>query len=197
MTDFRFDEQTHTYWLGEERLPGPSELFKHFGLVDTQWYAPGSAQRGKAIHAAIAIYCRGELEKYEIDPVCLPYMEAWKKFVADTGYKSDVCETPMYNPIYRFACIPDDFGQMDGDTWVIDRKTGASHWTARLQLTAQALCAQTFYKDEQLIPKRATLEIKADGTYKLRQFSDENWQTDRNDFLSLVTTWHLQNRRKQ
>ena len=108
--EFIHEPIAHTYHLNGLELPSITQLLKHFELTADGFYTQQGAGRGKAVHACLDLFDRGEIDKYEVDAVCLPYLEAYKLFLKETGWKSTLIETPGFNLQHRFAGTPDRRG---------------------------------------------------------------------------------------
>jgi hypothetical protein len=63
---FRFEPETHSYFLGKTRLIGVSEAIQSAGLKDFSRIAPDvlehARQRGTAVHAACHFLDEGDLD---------------------------------------------------------------------------------------------------------------------------------------
>jgi hypothetical protein len=61
------------------------------------------ATRGKYAHRAIELYCAGKLDLTTIDDVIKPYLDAFKKFISESGAKVHATEQMVYHPAYKYA----------------------------------------------------------------------------------------------
>lgn len=109
-----FDGETHTYTAGGRSVPSVTQVLKRVGLIDDRWVDEHALSRGRAVHAVIQYDLEGDLDEASIADEIRPYVDAWRRFRAETG------------------------GLKAG---LIEVKTGASPppWAA-LQLAAYALC---------------------------------------------------------
>lgn len=184
MTDFRFDEASHQYFVDGQEWPGFSFLMKESGLVDDSHYNDFGKTRGHAVHAGTALYDKGILDRYTLDPVSVPYIEAYKKFVKDTGFKSDVIEKPMWSPL-GFACTVDRIGCMGSERGPLEIKSGSVHWTIKYQTVCQAIC-----NDLEYCP-RWVLMLRENGKYLLKSLPIEDFERDKDEFLAIVKWFWL------
>jgi len=141
MTEFRFDPESHLYYLDGKIIPGYSEIAAEVGLIDASWFTPESAHRGTAVHQLCAMIDRGQ-EIPEPIPEIRGYVEAWKAFCEQEEAQWETIEEPTYRDIYLpFACTPDRYGILKTfGRSVVEIKTGAAHPSHDLQLAAQGLC---------------------------------------------------------
>lgn len=59
---FRFNADTHTYYLNGEERPHITGMLLRCGLVDDAWYTEESCERGRQVHKLTADYDLGALE---------------------------------------------------------------------------------------------------------------------------------------
>lgn len=185
--NFHYDDESHTYTVDSRPVPSVTEILKAEGFIDVSHYQEYGRNRGKLAHLAIHLYDTGELDEESLDPVLGPYLEAWKLFRADTDMKIIESETPIVDPLKRYAGTPDKVVLLDGKQTIIDMKTGTvSPWT-RLQLCA--------YCEVKGIYRRVAVQLNEDGTYKIFAYSD------RQDFAiwnaTLAVYWWKRNELKR
>jgi hypothetical protein len=165
----RLDAATHTYWLGDKKVPGYSEIIKEMGVAkENKFYTDAGREEGISLHLWLAFLVRGKVPSAPPDPRIAGRVEGIQKFIKDTGFKIVGGEEPMYNPFIRYACTPDLWGHMGGKSWTIDLKRGAKLKIHRLQTFAQqtALSANGFMSQ-----KRGVLYLK-DGDYRLEEHTE-------------------------
>ncbi len=201
MTDtLRFDEQRHEYWLGNERIPGVSEVLALGG------FDPGleridpavltlAGERGTYAHLACEYFDRGCLDWDTLDPQLVPYVRAWAKFreVEDFTPILDWMERPIVSRRLRVAGKPDAPGYRKGRPTMADRKTGTVIKPAMaLQLAAYVLdvsadqpgatdgerhwpATPALWTDDKPgfhAIERLVVQLKPDGTYRLFAYDD-------------------------
>jgi hypothetical protein len=163
-------------------------ILKAEGFIDTQWFDEYSATRGTYVHKACELSDLGELEEAELDPVLIPYVSAWQKFMKESGFQITEMEIRIVSPEYQFTGKPDRIGILNGCPAIIDLKTGALQpWTA-LQLAGYEILKRSPHK-------RFGVQLKDDGNYKLTEFKDRQ---DRGVFLAALACyqWKHNNGRK-
>jgi hypothetical protein len=114
-----YDEEAHAYrWQGQ-RVPGVNQVLRCVGLVppfpDTEQMR-GYAERGRAVHAAIAGFEPWRREHFG-------YREAWARFRDEEGFKPEACEVKGFNETFGYAYRFDAIGAMETRTTLVDYKT--------------------------------------------------------------------------
>lgn len=174
-----FDPATHIYKVNGEVWPSVTQILKDMGFIDDRWFNEYARERGSLAHLIIKWDCQGVLDEDTVDPILRPYLDAWRLFVDDTGFVSGSVETPLYDPIRRFAGTPDNVGELYEVPAEIDYKTGAISPVTGLQLAGYELLTGKRLK-------RYGLQLMNTGKYKLTPFRDRN---DRHVFLSALACW--------
>jgi len=182
-----FDPDTHTYAIGGQQVPSVTGILADMGFIDSQWFTDYARERGKLVHRIIHWHITGELDEETIDPVLRGYFDAWLAFEKDTGFISSKTERVMGSVRYRFCGTPDHIGTLNGQEAVIDAKTGAIYHHVGLQLAGYEILAGTPLK-------RYALQLKEDGKYSLKQFTDRQ---DRGIFLAALSCWHWQRNQRR
>lgn len=102
---FTFDRDRHEYLLDGRRLPSVTEIISEAGLLPSyeyvdDWYS----ERGTAVHEAIALDVRGELDEESVDEEVRPYLERARKVLGAVPLDVDrEAEGPLYHPELLFA----------------------------------------------------------------------------------------------
>lgn len=184
---FRFDPSDHSYYLGDRRLIGVSEAIQAAGLKDFSRIEPAvlelARQRGTAVHAACHYLDDGDLNWATVSPEIEPYVLAWERFKADTGLIITHMEHPRYHATLGFAGTPDRLVTLGGHNGTLDLKTYKPDDVVGVQLAAYSLLAfgpQQVYET----PKRWGIELKEDGKYGLREYTDRG---DEAVFMACLT----------
>lgn len=166
--------ETHTYTDQDGNVVRPSatELLKWAGHINDTHYDAYGAHRGSMVHLACQLHNEGDLNEDTIDPVIMPYYQAYVRFLFDTGFKVLRGEFIAYNEALGIVCKPDIEGYWPGTKTkcLIDLKSGKlMPWTG-LQLAFQRLAIGE--------PRlRYGLELKKNGKYKLHPFVDRSDET--------------------
>lgn len=184
---FRFDPSDHSYYLGDRRLIGVSEAIQAAGLKDFSRVDPTvlerAQQRGTAVHAACHYLDDGDLNWATVSPEIEPYVRAWERFKSDTGLIINETEHPRYHATLGFAGTPDRLVTLGGNRGTIDLKTYSPDDVAGIQLVAYSYLG---YGPQPSFdaPKRWGLELKDDGKYGLREYTDRG---DEAVFMACLT----------
>jgi len=149
-SNFRFDEKTHTYWLGAIRLPSVSEILKAHGFFDMYKGVPQGSREvamsvGKMTHEACYHYLKhGKIHQHARNfQEVKDYLYSFIEFV--DGHEVEVidCEQSVYHPSMFYAGTYDLRIIIDGKKVLTDIKTGVGDkpemWHF-LQSGAYALC---------------------------------------------------------
>lgn len=180
-----FDPVEHRYFLDGRELPGITRVLRDVGIgplpqseirvADSFAYA---AERGKAVHEATALDDRGELDEESVDPVVRPYLDAWRRFREESGFRPEptLIEVPLARSDLGFAGTPDRAGILGEDRIVLEIKVTAEmpSWVG-LQLAGQRMLAWTTREFGAVVPnavRRFAVQLRPDGTYRLWEFRD-------------------------
>jgi len=184
---FRFDQETHTYTLNGRRLPSVTEIIAclHDGYASIPPAVLEHArQRGTAVHAAIQYHGDGDLAVDTLDLEIVPYFESWLKFLADTGFRVEGAEQPLYSRTFMYAGTPDLWGSIGADLWLPDIKATSlilphvSIQTAGYQRLLQELTGRK--------ARRAALQLKDDGTYRFNPYPQAEDAADMGTFTAAL-----------
>src|SRR3990167_9274251 len=136
----RLDVGTHTYWLGDRRVPGFSEICKETGITkENPFYTEQGRAEGIALHEWLGFLVRGKVPKEAPHPSIADRVEGIKAFIRDTGFGIVGGEVPQYDLVNDFACTPDLWGYIKGVSWIIDCKRGQKLAVHALQTAAQSI----------------------------------------------------------
>ena len=194
--DFRYDGQTHSYYLKGFRIPGVTQVMA--GINDFlgvgEEIMAAAQERGTLVHTATALYDRDTLtlEEVQADTVLEPYVRAWVKFREEAKFVPEGVEVQVYSVRHRYAGTIDRIGELRGVRVVLDIKTGAAlNPVTALQLAAY----QVAYNERHAVrvKERWAIQLGADGKYKLHQYKDDagDWSA----FLSALNlySWRRRN----
>jgi len=173
-----FDEATHTYTIKGQPVPSVTQVLREAGLIDTSWFTPEAALRGQHVHTACALWDKGELDTCALDPVLVPYLEAWQKFRKESGVTPAIIETPYYSLEHGFAgCV--DRAWLDGKHWVIaDIKSGPLPSWLTLQLAGYSILVNAF--------SGMGVELRDNGSYCVKMVKTPELFKARRQFLEAL-----------
>lgn len=168
-TPVRYQDEDHSYWIGDLRIPGINELLNYWGYIDNTYYSEVPRDRGTAVHAGISDLCNGgkDYMKFE-DPEITERISSFMEFMAEKKFKPLQIEAIQYAPTANIACRVDLIGKFGDSTAqaIIEIKCGAKAKWHSLQTAAQALCSG-------IRPiRRFCLYLKPYGKYNLVEHSN-------------------------
>lgn len=135
------DKETHRYFLDGKPIPGANEIMQAEGLsVDFSAINPGLLENnrafGSAIHRICELYDKNDLDMKSVSEYALPYLESWKKFLADNKVEIVENEKMVFNENYSFAGTLDRVIKMNGMYFVLDIKSGTGKYPVQTIVTA-------------------------------------------------------------
>lgn len=182
---FRYSASEHSYWLDERRLPSVTQILS---VLPNAYEAvpPEILERkrvlGTAVHLACALDDQGLLDEATVDPAVAPYLAAWRRFCADTGFTPITIEEPGYSREYGYAGTLDRLGEIGGALAVLDLKCAAElKPETALQTAGYAQIALEHWGQE--AKERYAVQLRPDGQYRCHEYSD---RADRRVFLACL-----------
>ena len=179
-----FDPIAHVYTANGRKVPGVTSTLAP--LLDFSMVPPAvlarAQQLGTAVHRMTELHDQDDLDTETLSPELLPYLTAWMKFRAETGFVPETIEQRHHHPVFNYAGTWDRTGIIRGRRAVIDiKKMLTLGPVIGVQLSAyEKLCLHMGIQ----IQDRYGLGLRKDGTYRLVPFTDKgDWPT----FLSLLT----------
>ena len=168
----RFEREDHQYFYDGRPVRGVTEILEAAGYVDRRWFTAAARARGSAVHKAVELLARGDLDERTVDPRIIGYVEAARAFIAAGRIDLSVCavEQPVYGCRggVEWAGTPDLVGPAFGGEVVIDWKTGSSA-TAGLALAAYEMATR---EGRPVARRRLVVELKRTGRYRLVEHKD-------------------------
>lgn len=160
------------------------------GLVDIAHYTEFGRERGIYVHQAAAMFDRGTLDWESLDPVLVPYMEAYRDFLVQSGLVSQPwthIEHHVEDPVLGYV------GALDraNDGMTVDLKTGVAEWWVAVQIAAYRRCLPHSHKRTQFV-----LELRDDGTYRFTPTSDLARMSDREAEKLWLSVLHVAQARR-
>lgn len=193
MPDLDFDPDTHTYMVGNSVLPSVTSIIApmyDFRYVDAETlHAAGKF--GSAVHLVCELYDRDDLVMDSVDPALLPYLNAWRRFIAEMQVEVLQVEQRYHHAALGYAGTLDRLLLIQRAKVLADIKSVSVLSPAvGIQLAAyeKLLVSNT----EHLQTKRAAVQLCGDGTYRYRMYADPmDWPA----FVSLLTlkNWRQKN----
>lgn len=198
-----FDADTHTYRYKGERVPSVTQALSVVTDEYLRKIPPERLERkrqiGSAVHKAIELDLRGELDPDTIAPVWAAYFAAWTQF-RDLLAPEDIgpCEVPRYSHGWRYAGTPDLVLR------VFNPRKAKKHWAivdvkCSWQLHPAVGPQTEAYRDllnndpaqPEMIADRYALHLKPTGSYKLIPLDEPH---DMTVFLSCLSLYRWKER---
>ena len=169
-----FDEPSHTYTIDGKVIPSVTQILAPLtDLSKIPWAVLEAKRRlGTDVHKAAELYDNGRLDESSVSDRARPYLEAYKSFLSATGAVVLLNEHRVYHPIRHYAGTLDRLYDIDGVEWLVDIKTSSQIYRA----TGPQLFAYMMAGELKSGTRRAALQLKPDGSYRLHEFSNhEDW----------------------
>ena len=147
----QFHEGRHEYTVDGRRQASVTEILRAVGVYDSYAFAePHHKYRGTAVHAGAAIIDMGGRPQLApvpkhlqpvADDIVNRYWPAFERFKAATGWQGRVWECPFIDPLRSYAGCFDSVGEMGGEYWLLDVKSGTLPEMVPVQLAMYWLLA--------------------------------------------------------
>ncbi len=190
MSTLQFDEATHTYTLDGKVLPSVTQVLDC--LVDWRHVDPAvleaAAQFGSHVHQAVDLWNRGVLDEENLDPALRPWLDSWKRFLADTGATVVASEARLACRLPGYAGTADLIVKLGGRICLIDIKTGAVPRTVGPQLAAY-MHAWNEANPNLIVRRRFSLALNGSGYALAECKNPADWSV----FLSALNVWRFIN----
>lgn len=180
-----FDEAGHVYTLDGAVVASVTEIIKPLSDFTRVPEAVLENKRslGKAVHKAIELWEQQDLNVDELDPLAIPFFEAWLKFKEDNSFRALIVEQPVASAKFRCAGTPDVLGTRGPGTtpdeildvkcvWKMDPATGV-----QIAGYEELVAEWTGVK----IKRRTGVQLLSDGNYRPHSYTHKN---DRNVFFA-------------
>ena len=196
----QFDPELHAYSVNGTVLPSVTQILEDVGIIDYS-QIPSETQeealaRGRRVHIATQYDDEGELDDSTVAESDLPYLEAWRKFRAESGFTPSLIEYRSYNSTHGFAGTLDRTGWYGsngrGADVLLDVKSGSAENWVRLQLSAYC----SFFPSPRSF-RRVCVELRKDGSYRTYEFPCREWESDFNRFLAALEVYRMKREEKR
>jgi len=183
----QFDPETHTYTINGRIYPSVTQIIKGV-LGDELWYKDWYAGRGRAIHQAIHYLVKNRLNYDSLDERIVGQIEAFKKFLVETGFTVLESEIQMYSNTYQFAGTADLILSDKASNLILADIKSSIESKVDLQLAGYSI----LYGSSR-IKQFCAVGLSEDGNYKMRWVKDI--KIAERVFMSCLTVynWKKQN----
>lgn len=164
MQQMELDESSHTYTVSGRRVISVSRILAEAGIVDRTFFTEKAAERGRIVHLLTETATPGNSFPPGTPPELKGYLQAWRIFLEQTEFQAEEVEQRHYSAVFDFAGRPDRVGLLYHEKTILDLKTGQGSpqpWWA-LQLAGYSILL-----GEKPRPRRASVLLRPDGTYRL------------------------------
>lgn len=193
-----FDEATHTYHLGAEKLPSVTTILKPlstYGDVPTP-ILDAAAERGTRVHRAVELLCQDRLDWTTVDDELLGYLQGWLAFCDAMRPEIIANEKRTYHPTAKYAGTLDLelilHGKDKAKLAVLDVKSCIQVMpTTGPQTAAYQAAENATRKPIDQIKERYALRLAKDGTFDLIPYA-KSPTADWNTFVSCLQVYRFQ-----
>ena len=165
-----FNADTHSYFVdvGGQivSVPSVTTINRELLNLDFSFIKPFYLDRGIQAHKTIELWIEKDLDESSVEPRLVPYLNAFKKFVAGTKFIVTASEKIVWCEKLWVAGTIDLLGELQGKPVLIDIKTGGKQDHYHLQTAGYAILNKT--------PdiKRFCLHLDQKEKYKLEPHLD-------------------------
>ena len=110
----QFEPEQHVYTLDGQVLPSVTQILEP--LVDYSkipfHVMENARQRGEYVHNACELYCWGTLDEDSIEPEYQAYIDAFKRFMDETGFQPELVEQTTHHAKLKYAGMLDIGGTL-------------------------------------------------------------------------------------
>lgn len=183
-----FNAQQHAYWIDGVRVPSVTQVVSVLDDFSGIPAATLEAARifGGHVHDAIALDIRGVLNWQKLARVLVPYLEAWRRFLKDSGMVITASELRVAHAKLGYAGKLDAKGLLSRAPSIVDVKSGEMPRSVGPQTAGYEAALAAAYGIK--VRRRYCLQLNpafACG-YKLHPLED---RTDWPNFLSALNVW--------
>lgn len=138
-----------------------------FSVVPPEVLA-AAQKRGTAVHEAIEAHAYGYLDDAAVDPEIAPYLDAYRKFMAESGHEAIVSEVEVVHPTWQYVGHLDRVGWLLNRRCLLDWKSGEAfdERAAALQVCAYRMAYNASHPDA-LVDLTGVVQLRSDGRYRL------------------------------
>lgn len=175
--EFRFDPESHTYWLGGVQIDGVTSMLK--GMEDLSSIPPAILARkaalGTAVHYATELDDQGQLDEDTVHEEVLGYLNGWRLFKQEHEVEFISIEQKLAHRRMRYAGTVDRVMKVDSERGVWDIKTRLEiPPVVGIQLAAyNELVRENGIADRRHKLENRAIQLKPEGAYQIHRFNHE------------------------
>jgi len=180
-----FDPKLHEYRNAQGSIvPSVTQILARAGICDFSFgeeeIRVASMERGTSVHWLLQLEDEDALNYRQVPLRLRPYRKAYLDWKKASRFVPQLIEYQFISH-YGYAGTLDRFGYFDvpamGHAAVVDLKTGEIQDWVRYQLSAYAMRMHHIPAVARTI-RRIALALRADGTYRVKEFPRESWDVD-------------------
>lgn len=162
---------------------GVTRVLLAIGFMADWQVGEDALERGGDVHKACHYYDERDLDMRTLPEDYRARVRAWALFKQQSGVVLEGIEKRVENPLYRYRGRLDRLATLPGAPTriILDIKTGKPSPYVRLQTAAYGYAE----KPTELF-RRMTVELKADGTYRIEEFPIGEYFDDVHTFLGAL-----------
>lgn len=202
MQKFTFNPEGHIYKLDGIIIPSVSQVLPYSFYGNDSEY---NKERGSLVHKMIELYNMKNLDEESLDPVLIPYLQGYKKFVAENGIPKNIIldiKTGVPQPadplqLAGYALLVREGITDDGKKAEWTFEVPLYHPIYRFAGTPDIVNVQYSGIEKDVIMPFAMhcLYLNSEGDYKLSPDYSKDYRKNREIFLSFLTCYKWKNER--
>jgi hypothetical protein len=160
-----FDEATHTYRLLGGVVPSVTQILaplSSFAGIPAH-VLEAKRDLGSRVHLACQLDDENDLDESSVEDDVAPYLDGWRRFLRESGAVVLANEQRVAEPALQYAGTLDNVLLLNGQKWLVDKKTCIS---LPLAVGPQTAAYQRALGDS-TVTHRGALRLRPDGTYRL------------------------------
>lgn len=187
MAELTFREEDHSYWLGERRIFGVTEIIRDNGLMNgTDFFTDEARERGSMVHKACELLAFDNLDWDSVDKQIWGYVYSYKLYLEHTKFRARHVEYQAIHPTLFYAGTFDALGHdFQSDDLLFDLKSGVPEKWHQIQT---AFYAELAHANHHNVQRRGTVYLQRDGS--IAKFHQHN---DKSDWKIAVSALNLTN----
>jgi hypothetical protein len=146
--------------------------------------------RGTAVHEAIEACVYDYLDESALAPDVRPRLDAYRRFVKESGYQTTHTEIEVVNVAWRYRGHPDSIGWLGLTRCLIDWKNADA---VQLRAAGPQLAGYRAAWNErhptEPVEVLLVVQLKSDGTYRAHEISAAEYEPV---WFAAVTVYHAQ-----
>lgn len=173
-----FDEPSHTYRVNGQVVPSVTQVldkaFDSYARVPKN-ILDAAAAKGNYVHKACELLLWDQLDKTQIDSTYIKYIEAFERFLDESGVEIEAPEERLYHPQLGYAGTVDLIAKLPirkkYHRAIVDYKTSFKLMpSVGPQLAAYQEAFNHKKSADEKARYRFALHLKKDGSYELESY---------------------------